>query len=153
MVKLSLLAAALILSFPLIAVPLSPTMQSAIMVLADQIGVPRSVAKQQQIEESGGDPLAVSHESVRGFHSVGLYQLYTEPSNIVYLMSNYWTVADGHFDILDPIDNATVAFRYLADLHARLGTWYAALCWYNAGRVKGVSKETRAYAKRIVEAH
>jgi hypothetical protein len=101
------------------------------------------------LEESGGDPLAVSRE-VGGYRSRGLYQLYEEPRNLSDLLARYW--AGGEFEITDPIHNATVALRYLAALHRAHGTWERALIFYNHGSLEDVPRSTREYARRIINA-
>ena len=122
-----------------------------IMEIADREGVPRSVAAQLMTEESGGDILAIGDE-MTGWPSVGLFQLHTRPANINYLIGRYWR-GPWEFDIFDPIENATLALRYLADLHDRFGSWYMAACRYNCGPgAKVVPERTRAYARRIVNA-
>lgn len=159
--KLAIVALALFLLVVrcLPAEPISAAVHGAIMVIADREGVPRSVANWQQIEESGnwqtgawGDAEAVSHEAVRGFHSRGLFQIFEEPKNLDYLLRTFWRPSDGVFDILDPIDNATLALRYLAALHRQLGTWFLACVFYNHGSIFGASAETLAYAARIINA-
>lgn len=146
------------------AAPISTATLERVFEIADAEGVPRSVARQLCIEESGdwrtgklGDPLAKS-KLVRGYRSRGLFQLYEAPANLGYLLARYWT--GGRFDIENPIHNATVALRYLADLHRRFGTWFLAACAYNWGptnvamieRIEDIPESTRAYAMRIVEA-
>lgn len=146
------------------ATPITPSTLSAVLEIADASGVPRSVARQLCIEESGdwrtgtlGDATAKS-KLVRGYRSRGLFQLYEEPANLGYLLAQYWP--GERFDIDNPIHNATVALRYLADLHRRFGTWFLAACAYNWGpgnlagikRLEDVPAETRAYAARIINA-
>ena len=142
----------------------------AVMEIADDEGVPRSVAYQLQVEESGdrhtgtrGDAGAVNNNEPEGWPSKGLYQLYMKPENINYLLVLYW-YGRGEtetFDPLNPIHSAKVGLRYLADLHRQLGTWYRAACAYNAGKSRVLSgvverearyARTRAYARRIVNA-
>jgi hypothetical protein len=77
---------------------------------------------------------------------VGLYQIYMRPDNIAYLLAHYWTRPEA-FDVFDPFDNATLALRYLADLHQTHGTWLAANAHYNGG-----SEYSWIRARRIVEA-
>jgi soluble lytic murein transglycosylase-like protein len=148
-VKPLLLAALLALSLPLAAAPISPATHAAVMRIADEYGVPRSVAHALMLAESSGDAAAI-HLEPSGFSSLGLYQLHTDPHNLDWLLSQYWQ--GGRFDILDPLDNATVALRYLSALHKQFATWERALCFYNAGRVVDVPETTRAYARRICEA-
>lgn len=142
------------------AAPISKTTHSAIMLIADRGGIPRSVANWLQVEESGnrytgtwGDAKAVSRREVRGYHSRGLYQIFEEPSNLNYLLDTFWDAKrDGVFDIENPVKNATLAFRYLAALHKQFGSWYFALCFYNSGETRAAPEETKAYALRIVKA-
>lgn len=114
-------------------------------------GVPVSITRQLMHEESGGDPKAVSPMTPAGYHSRGLFQLYTKPDQLAWILARYWK-SDKPFDIENPIDNATVALAYLADLHRRFGTWFLALCYYNHGSIYGCSNETIAYANRIINA-
>jgi hypothetical protein len=159
MMRWRILCLCLALSAPLCAESISPAIHEQVMLIADREGVPRSVANWLQVEESGdrhtgawGDPLAVSHESVRGYHSKGLFQLFEEPSNINYLLEMYYKDDLKNFDIFCPLCNATVAMRYLSALHRRYGTWYAALVHYNHGSIRGESQDTRDYATRIINA-
>jgi soluble lytic murein transglycosylase-like protein len=115
-------------------------------------GIPVSVTRQLMYEESRGYANAVSHMTDEGFYSRGLFQLYDKPGNIEWLLAKFWTGKKADFDIYDPIDNATVALAYLSWLHNRYGNWTHALWFYNHGRITGVSDETKAYAKRIINA-
>ena len=113
-------------------------------------GVPASVTYQLQVEESGGDPCAVSRP-VNGYNSRGLFQLYDEPDHLAYLLRHYWPHDPRSFHITDPIDNAIVALAYLSDLHRRFGNWYSALVYYNSGRrTKYAPESSKAYARRII---
>lgn len=149
--KLALIILAL--SLPLSAESISREVHAAVMQIADDCGVPRSVANALQIEESGwyktgtwGDAKAVNHGEPGGWESRGLYQLYYKPSNIEFLLSHYWTSSET-FNVFNPLHNATVALRYLADLHKRHGTWLAANAYYNGGSAYSWER-----AKRIIEA-
>jgi soluble lytic murein transglycosylase-like protein len=115
-------------------------------------GVPLSVVRQLMYEESRGNVLAVSDMTPEGFYSRGLFQIYTKPGNVEWLLWKFWTKSDGEFDIDDPIANATLALRYLSWLHKRFGNWYQACVYYNHGSVKGYSEGTRTYALRIINA-
>jgi hypothetical protein len=160
----------LFLSSSLFAVPIDDATLIAVMEIADAESVPRSVAYQLQVEESGdrhtgtrGDAGAINNDEPEGWPSKGLYQLYMKPENINYLLALYW-YGRGEtetFDPLNPIHSAKVGLRYLADLHRQLGTWYRAACAYNAGKSRVLSgvverearyARTRAYARRIVNA-
>lgn len=114
-------------------------------------GIPKSVIRQLMWEESRGYCDAVSDVTPEGFYSRGLFQLYDKPGNLKWLLSKFWH--GGEFDIYDPIDNATVAMAYLASLHKRFDNWYLALCYYNHGSVHGCSEQTKAYARRIINAN
>ena len=166
-------AALLFLTASLCAAPIDRATLLSVLDIAREEGVPRSVAYQQQIEESGdwrtgawGCATAIGKEKKLApdepsFPSKGLFQLHTRPQNLDHLVKTYW-IDRGEtetFDITNPIHNATVALRYVASLHRQLGTWYRAACAYNAGpeNVKSgaVNREarfarTRAYAMRIV---
>lgn len=114
-------------------------------------GVPVSITKQLMYEESRGDPKAVSHATSEGYVSRGLFQIYTRPDYLAWILWKFWK-SEKAFDIEDPIDNATVALAYLSSLHDRFGNWYEALLFYNHGDVKGCSRETKLYARRIINA-
>lgn len=123
-----------------------------VMNIADSNGVPRSVAKALMMEESEGNAKARSWITKEGYRSEGLFQLYTRPDNIAYLLINHHQGDVRSFDIMDPIDNANVALCYLAALHRRFGNWFQALLFYNCGRVHNAPESTRAYARRIINA-
>lgn len=120
----------------------------AVLAIGQGAGVPREITYALMMEESGGDAAARSKLTCEGYRSRGLFQLYERPSNLDTLLGKYWI---GAFDILNPVQNATVALRYLADLYARFGTWERALWFYNSGRIVNVPANTRAYARRIVD--
>lgn len=159
MTRRILFLAALFAAFYLTAEPIDDATFRAVMLIADQEGVPRSVAARLMFEESGdpltgsrGNPKAFNREP-SGFQSQGLFQLHTKPSNIDHLLSSYWyNRTREKFDIWNPRHNATVALRYLADLHRRLGSWYMAACFYNCGTVRAIPERTKRYAKRVIEA-
>lgn len=113
--------------------------------------VPVSVTRQLMYEESRGEPKAVSHQTSEGYVSRGLFQIYTKPDDLEWILWKFWK-SEKPFDIENPIDNATLALAYLSSLHDRFGNWYEACLYFNHGDVKGCSKETKAYAKRIVNA-
>lgn len=155
-----LLLALILLSSTLYAAPIDDATFAQVMAIADREGVPRSVAARLMFEESGdpwtgsrGDPLAEGDEST-GWKSKGLYQIHTRPANLDELMRKDWPGKREDFDILDPLDNATLAMRYLARKHRDLGTWYRAVCFYNSGRTKQeeMTPRTKAYALRIISA-
>lgn len=156
------LAAALLLSVAsmLPAAPISRATLSAVLDIGDAAGVPRSVVMRLHIEESGdpltgrwGDPEAVSHEESNGYHSEGLFQLYADPEDLAWKLAMFWPGDPADFDIFDPLDNATVALRFLAWAHARCGNWIQALYYYNHGDVQHVPEGTREYARRIINYH
>lgn len=149
-----LLCLLIALSLPLVAAPISPVTHAAVMRIADAEGVPRSVARALMWEESRGDATARSPRTADGYRSWGLFQIYDEPGNLVYLVDMFWRArGEGDaFDYLDSIHNSKVALRYLAALHRQYGNWFQALLFYNCGRVRGAPDETRAYALRIMRA-
>jgi hypothetical protein len=148
----------LFIASSLYAAPIDDATFRDVMHISDREGVPRSVAARLMFEESGdpwtgsrGDPDAVGDEAT-GWPSVGLFQLHTRPENIGYLLKTFWTAPET-FDIRNPLHNATVALRYLADLHRRFGTWYMAAARYNAGPYsKVIPDKTKRYASRIISA-
>lgn len=123
----------------------------AVYNIGERYGVPLSIVRALIKEESQGYVDAVSHKTAEGYYSRGLFQLYDKPGNIEWLLSKYWHGEE--FNINNPIDNAFVAMPYLAYLHKRFGNWYQALVYYNHGDVKHYPESTRAYARRIVNAH
>ena len=138
------------------AEPLSVSDHESIMLIADMLGVPRSVADRLQIEESGdphtgawGDSEAIGPVGSDGSRSRGLYGISMRWQS--YLVGLYFPHPAQYFDWASPIDSAVVGLGYLAALHSRFGSWERALWFYNAGRVEDVPEETRAYARRIVE--
>ena len=102
-------------------------------------------------EESRGELNAVSQQTSEGYVSKGLFQIYTKPDDLEWILWKFWK-SDKPFDIEDPIDNAMVALAYLSSLHERFGNWYQACIYYNHGSIYGYSEQTRAYARRIVNA-
>jgi soluble lytic murein transglycosylase-like protein len=143
------LAIALWLAVALSAVAIPRYTLDAVLAIGQGAGVPREITYALMMEESGGDAAARSKLTCEGYRSRGLFQLYERPSNLATLIARYWL---GPFDILNPLQNATVALRYLADLYGRFGTWELALWFYNSGRIVNVPASTRAYARRIVDA-
>lgn len=133
--------------------PVTDAERKAIYKIGDKNGVPRSVVKQLGNEESGWYADAISHKTPEGYDSRGVFQLYTKPGNIDWLLWKFWKGDPATFDIFDPVDNATLALAYLAWLHKRYENWYQALVFYNHGSITGYSKETRAYALRIINAN
>lgn len=121
-----------------------------VYAIGERKGVPASIVRALMDEESGGYVDAVSHKTAEGYISRGLFQLYTRPDYLSWLLDRFWT--GGEFDINDPIDNATVALAYLSALHTRFGNWYQALIYYNFGDIKNYPQSTRNYAKRIINA-
>jgi hypothetical protein len=137
------------------ATPISRYTHSIIMQIADNLNVPRSIADRLQIEESGdvdtggwGDAERVSHRGADGARSRGLYMIH--PKWQAYLVEHYYPAPAKFFVWSNPIDSALVGLGYLAALHKRFGTWERALWFYNLGRVTKVPRETREYAKRII---
>jgi hypothetical protein len=151
----------LFITSTLYAAPIDDATFREVMHIADREGVPRSVAARLMFEESGdpwtgsrGNPDAVGDEST-GWTSEGLYQLHTRPENINYLIKAF-LIGMGEtegFNIRNPSHNATIALRYLSDLHRRFGTWYMAAARYNAGpSAKVIPEKTKRYASRIINA-
>lgn len=138
---------------PLHAATISPEVRAIVLAIGEAKGVPRSVVEALMLEESGGDPDAVKVER-SGWTSEGLYQLYTEPEHIAYLVRLYFPHKASAFDIRNPIDNAVVALGYLGALHRRFENWTQALWYFNSGEYMRVlvPKSTQAYARRIIEA-
>lgn len=115
--------------------------------------VPKSVTIQLMHEESGGYADAISHLTGEGYRSEGAFQIYTKPGNLDWLLWKFWKGNKEDFHIFDPIDNATLALAYLSWLHDRYGNWFLACVYFNHGNITGYSKETEAYALRIINAH
>lgn len=125
---------------------------NTIMEISDRYEVSRSVTREVIHEESRGDPKARSHVTKEGYQSGGLFQLYMKPENLNWLLSMFWA-EEKEFDIDNPIDNSTVAIKYLKWLHNWLGIWYNALIFYNSGKKEcDASEETKEYARRIINA-
>lgn len=144
------LAAFLTLSTTAFASTISRETLAAVVSIGEAAGVPRSVTLALMREESGGYAAAIGKEG-GGYKSRGLFQLHDRW--IDYLVDTYWT--GGKFDVMDPLDNATVALRYLGALHERFGNWSQALWFYNSGKWRRVEvpEKTQEYARRIVNAH
>lgn len=132
--------------------PITDAERKQVYEIGRSEGVPLSIVRALMTEESGGYVDAFSDLTKEGYRSRGLFQIYERPDNLGQLLNDHWSSPAEEFNINDPIDNATVALAYLASLHARFGNWYQALIYYNHGDVKGYSEETRAYAKRIINA-
>ena len=129
-----------------------------VVAIGKEAGVPPSITKALMWEESRGFVKAKS-KMVKGYRSLGLYQLYSNPSNLHELLNKFWYPRlDGFvgerwaFDIWNPRDNAKVGLRYLSALRRQYGSWYNALLFYNAGTIKKAPKSTRDYARRITNA-
>ena len=75
-------------------------------------------------KESTTNPNAVSHKNARG-----LFQLLEEYEE--YFIGEYWD-STRRFNVYDPVDNATVAFRYLEDLQEKYPP-FRALAYFNGG--------------------
>ena len=111
-------------------VPLEPwaeisTSQEAVVSWLKRIfereGVPGELVWLAAIE-SGFDPVAVSAHG-----AVGLFQLMPAAGR------RYGLQTRNPDERLDPLRNAQVAARYLADLYTRFGDWALVLAAYNAG--------------------
>lgn len=149
--RLAIVALCLAMSLSAMGERISPRMVEYVLIIGEIEGVPRSVTRQLMAEESGGHFDARSKLTKEGFRSVGLFQIYERPDNLVSLVSRYWDCG-GEFDIVNPVHNATVALRYLAGLHNRFGNWLQALYYYNHGSLVDVPQSTKDYARRIVNA-
>lgn len=89
--------------------PVTDAERKVIYKIGDRNGVPRSVVTQLGNEESGWYADAVSHKTPEGYDSRGVFQLYTKPGNIDWLLWKFWKGDPATFDIFDPVDNATLA--------------------------------------------
>jgi hypothetical protein len=141
----------LILPVMIHAAPIDDETREKVYKIGLENGVPVSVTRQLMHEESRGDAKAVSPLTSAGYSSKGLFQIYTKPDQLAWILWKFWK-SEKVFDIENPIDNATVALAYLSSLHDRFGNWYEALLFYNHGNVIGCSKATKAYAIRIINA-
>lgn len=137
------------------AVPISKADHDTIMVIADNLNVPRSVADRLQIEESGdkatgewGNPRKIGYRGADGVRCRGLYMIH--PKWQAYLVEHFYPIPAKFFQWYNPIDSALVGLGYLSALHRRFGSWEKALWFYNLGRVTNVPRDVREYAKRIV---
>lgn len=130
---------------------ITPAERQEVDKIAFDQGIPLSISRQLMKEESGGYVDAVSHKTAEGYVSRGLFQLYTRPDYLSWLLWKYWK-SEKKFNIEDPVDNASVALAYLSALHDRFGNWYQSLVYYNHGDVAHYPEGTRAYAKRIINA-
>jgi len=140
----------MLLCFPLFAETIDGDTMQEIMQLSDQSKVPREIANAVMYEESRYKPYAMSHTTKEGYFSCGLFQLYLKPENIDWLLKKFWNKPVYEFDIFDPIDNATVALKYLNWLYAWKGNWYEALIFYNCGKSEeNASKSAKEYARKI----
>ena len=150
--KLVIVIAFIFISFNSYSEIISQRMKDQVCEIGASYGVPKSVVLQLMAEESGGDCRAVSHKTDEGYRSLGLFQLYNKPGNIEWLLDKFWKCRKIDFDVYDPLDNAGVALPYLASLHDRFGNWYHACVYFNHGSIYGASVETKAYARRIINA-
>jgi soluble lytic murein transglycosylase-like protein len=123
-----------------------------VIAIGKSYGVPESITRQLMYEESRGKVDAQSYVTYEGYYSAVLFQIYTQPDNYNYLLRKYWKYKEIDFDINNPCHNATIALHYLSDLHKRFGIWYDALLFYNHGDITTASEQTKAYARRIINA-
>ena len=151
MKRLTAFLTLLILSSLAFSTPIDSKTREKVYQIGLSFHVPVSITRQLMYEESRGEPKAVSHKTSEGYVSRGLFQIYTRPDYLAWIIWKFWK-SDKPFDIENPIDNATVALAYLSSLHDRFGNWYESLLYYNHGRIDDCSKETKAYARRIVNA-
>lgn len=153
MKKLLLIACMLLIPCLLCAkTKITPQQYSMVMNIAKENDVPLSVARQLMKEESVGYVDAVSPVTSAGYISAGLFQLYMCPDNIDYLLTKFWKYDKHYFDVNNPEHNAVVAMKYLNWLHKWYGSWYKALIYYNHGSIYDASEQTKAYARRIINA-
>ena len=158
----------------LYAAPIDDATFWAVMDIADVEGVPRSVAAQQLMEETGdkdsgsrGDfsRKSMYPEDAEGFYSESGFQLYTNPKNLNRLLDRFWKGRGDteKFDVYNYVHNTKLAMRYMRWLHDEFGTWYLAAAYYNCGPPrwdhkakryipKVIPERTRRYARRIVNA-
>jgi hypothetical protein len=140
-----------LLSFCIYAKVISADMKKEVYRIGLKYGVPVSVTDRLMYEESKYNDHAESDYTPEGYNSKGLFQLYTKPENIDYLVWKYWNKKET-FDIYNYIHNSTVALQYLSALHKFYDSWYEALLFYNHGDIKTASEGTKAYARRIINA-
>jgi hypothetical protein len=131
---------------------ITPAEKVRVLAIGRRYGVPESVVKQLAHEESKWDCDAKSYVTWEGYYSAGLFQIYTRPDNLNYLIWKYWKHDPKCFDIKNPEHNAEIALHYLSDLHKFYGNWYEALLFYNHGDISTAGEETKAYALRIINA-
>lgn len=148
-VRLAILLA-LALAAQAYAAPITPAEHRLVLLIGASQGVPKSVAAALMLEESGGETGAIGQIGADGSRCQGLYQL--NPRHMTYLVATYFPHPAKWFDVFDPLNNAVVALGYLSALHRRFGSWERALWYYNHGDVVHVPPETRAYARRIINA-
>jgi soluble lytic murein transglycosylase-like protein len=101
-------------------------------------------------EESRGNAKAVGPICSDGSRSLGLGQLNSR--YLVYFSKHYYN--GKNFDVFNPIINATISARYLADLIKQFKTIERAAIAYNEGPAilsRGIIyDESREYAKRVL---
>jgi len=130
---------------------ITPVQWDRVTEIGRKLKIPYSITYQLAYEESQFYSDARSDITPEGYRSIGLFQLYTKPNNINYLVYKYWKSSES-FDITNPEHNAVVALSYLRDLHIQYGNWYEALLFFNHGDIATASVKTRKYARRIVNA-
>lgn len=149
--RLAAFLAFLILPVLAFSTPIDSNTREKVYSIGLLHGVPVSITKKLMYEESRGEPKAVSHATNEGYVSRGLFQIYTRPDYLAWILWKFWK-SEKPFDIENPIDNAEVALAYLSSLHDRFGNWYSACLYFNHGSIEGCSRETKLYARRIVNA-
>lgn len=119
--------------------------------LAVKEKIPKEIALALVSIESEWD-VDAKHHNKNGTVDAGLCQLNSH--YVKEFVKNYWPQRKDNFDINNPIDNATIAFRHLKELHKYFGKWKEAIMAYNAGitRVEAGNPPSNsvAYAERIL---
>lgn len=114
-----------------------------------KIGIPEYIVFALIDAESAGDAMCVN-KNPNGTFDYGLMQL-----NSKYIGEYSWRYNDSRpIDPFDPRDNLKVGMRYLKRLFEVTGSWYLAVCAYNAGlsrvRAGKIPILTKKYARAIV---
>lgn len=113
-------------------------------------GLPPYLLENLIYEESRGKAKSVGPICKDDSRSLGLCQLNSR--YLIYLAVKYYSLK---FDVFNPIQNATVAARYLHDLYRYFGSWDIALNAYNFGPTNIINNvllpiETIRYTEHIL---
>jgi len=100
--------------------------------LAVKEKIPKDIALALVGLESEWDPDA-HHKNENGTIDKGLCQLNSK--YVDDFIKSHWK-SDKPFNINNPIDNATIAFRHLHGLYSYFGNWKEAIMAYNAGSTR-----------------